>query len=72
MWAISRIAPSGTQRSGVLHQMQRRQRHRLLARIARDVRHDLLSQVVAQYAHRSSSAAMMFKLPQHRHDVADI
>ena len=50
----------------VLDDVQRRQRHRLLARIARQVRQDLLPQRLfasSAHAHRSNSAAMMFRLP---------
>jgi hypothetical protein len=51
----------------LVNDVQRRQRHRLLGRIARKKRGDLLHHVVRQDAlrcdHRSSSAAMMFKLP---------
>src|SRR5205823_14265580 len=55
---LQRHAPEG-----VLHDVQGRQRHRLLARIARDVGQDLLPQFFAEYTHRSNSAAMMFRLP---------
>src|SRR5207237_8866443 len=47
----------------IVHHMQRRQGHRLPVWIARQVSQDLLTQVIAEYAHRSSSAAMMFRLP---------
>ena len=47
----------------VLHHMQGGQRYGLFVRIARHIGQDLLPQFFAQYTHRSSSAAMMFRLP---------
>src|SRR5207302_7225849 len=47
----------------VLHHMQGGQRYGLFVRIARHVGQDLLPQFFAQCTHRSSSAAMMFRLP---------
>src|SRR5262249_56592189 len=51
----------------VLHHVQRRQRRRLLVRVARQVavadRAEHLALDVGPRAHRSSSAAMMFRLP---------
>src|SRR5262249_44438303 len=74
---LGRLQRHAAQR--VLHHMQRRQCHRLLARVARHVGQDLLSQLFGQYAHGgsckptrcngwaycylSNSAAMMFRLP---------
>src|SRR5437667_12720563 len=47
----------------VMHVVQGRQRRRLLARIARQVGQNSLAHVFTEYAHRSSSAAIMFRLP---------
>src|SRR5262245_25807170 len=48
---------------GIVNQMQSRQGHRLLAGVAREVGFDLLSQFGSQDAHRSNSAAIIFRLP---------